>query len=88
MDSVQSFLAVLLVLGLLAGTLAALRRRFPPVWRLQRFNSGTARRMELLERMSLGPHHAVHLIRIGDRSVLVATTPASCQVLETKEFGS
>jgi hypothetical protein len=41
--------------------------------------------MELVERIALGPHHALHLVRIGEQSVLVATTPASCQVLETRE---
>ena len=87
MDSLQSLLAILFVLGLLGATLLLLRRRSLSTWRMPRLGSATGRRMELVERISLGPHHALHLVRIGERSVLVATTPASCQVLDGKESG-
>ena len=86
MDSIQSFLAVLFVLGLLGGTLLMLRRRAVIQWRMPGMTSNAARQMQLIERMSLGPHHALHLAKIGERSVLVATTPTSCQVLDSKEI--
>ncbi len=37
--------------------------------------------MESIERLNLGPHHALHLVRMGGRSVVVATAPSSVQVL-------
>jgi hypothetical protein len=30
----------------------------------------------------LGAHHALHLVRVGERLMLVATAPGSCQVLD------
>ena len=84
MDPIQSLLAVLLVLGLLATTLAVLRRRSMLTWRMPGSVSPASRRMELVERISLSPNHTLHLVRIGDRSVLVATTPGSCQILDTQ----
>ena len=84
MDPIQSLLAVLLVLGVLASTLAVLRRRSMLTWRMPGSASAVTRRMEVVERISLGPNHALHLVRIGERSVLVATTPGSCQILDTQ----
>lgn len=40
------------------------------------------RRLEVVERISLGPQHALHLVRAGDRLLLVATAPNSCQILD------
>jgi hypothetical protein len=37
--------------------------------------------MESMERLALGPQHALHLIRLDGRSVLVATAPTSVHVL-------
>ena len=82
MDSIQSLPAVLFVLGLLGVTLLMLRRRTPVQWRMRGLAPAAARRMQLIEKMALGPHHALHLVRIGEKSVLVATTPTSCQVLD------
>ena len=83
MDPIQSMLAVLLVLGLLASTLAVLRKRSMLTWRLPGMAATpSTRRMELVERIALGPNHALHLVRIDERSVLVATTPGSCQILD------
>ena len=76
-------LAVLLVLGLLASTLAVLRKRSMLIWRLPGMAATpSTRRMEVVERIALGPNHALHLVRIDERSVLVATTPGSCRILD------
>jgi flagellar biogenesis protein FliO len=82
MDSIQSLLAVLFVLGLLGATLLMLRRRALVQWRMPARAPLAERRMQVIEKMTLGPHHALHLVRIGEKSVLVATTPTSCQVLD------
>jgi flagellar biogenesis protein FliO len=86
MDMLQPILAVALVVGLLCGSLYFLRIRGAAAFRLPRissggFRNGGDRKLEVLERVSLGPHHALHVVRVGGRSIVVATTPSSCQVV-------
>ena len=82
MEDLQPILAVILVLSLLGGLLFFLRRRgiasFPA------FPAGAAnvRQLKVVERVPLGAQHALHLVRVGDRLILVATAPGSCQVLD------
>jgi flagellar biogenesis protein FliO len=54
--------------------------------RLGRFGSWPGRRaghaeMAVLERASLTPQHGVHLVRVRDRVLLVATCPGSTTLL-------
>jgi flagellar biogenesis protein FliO len=81
MDLIQPFCAVLLVLGLLGGTLLFLKNKGAASFHLPRRASAGPRRMEVVERVALGPQHALHLVRVGNRSVVVATGPSSCQLL-------
>jgi flagellar biosynthetic protein FliO len=76
MDAIQPMAAVVLVLSLLAGSLFLLKK-----FRLPRRSFGGPRRMEVVERVTLGPHHALHLVRLGDRTMVIATAPSSCQLL-------
>ncbi len=82
MEWLRPLLSIALVLGLLA----ALRwwlggRGAAPLWRRGRnLRSG---KLEPLDRLALTPHHSVHLIRVGDRAVLIGAHPAGCSVLET-----
>jgi hypothetical protein len=39
--------------------------------------------MECLERLRLGPQHTLHLVRLGDRAMLVASSPAGCSLVES-----
>jgi flagellar biosynthetic protein FliO len=80
MDLIQPFAGILLVMALLGGALLLLKRRGLAMPRLQ---SQGARKLEVIERVSLGPHHALHLVRMGERCVLIATAPSSCQLLDT-----
>ena len=48
-----------------------------------RLSGSTQRKLEVLERVALGPQHSIHLVRVGDRQVLIGTSPSSCQVLES-----
>ncbi len=41
-----------------------------------------SRRLECIERLPLGPHHALHLVRLGDRSLLVASSPGGCSLVQ------
>jgi flagellar biogenesis protein FliO len=76
MDMFEPALAIVFVLGLLGGVLAILRRRGAVSFRT------AAKNLEVVERVSLGPQHALHLVRAGSRSLLIATSPHSCHLLE------
>jgi flagellar biogenesis protein FliO len=82
MDFLQPLAAVGFVMALLGVALMLLKKRG-----LASFHGGGPRRMEAVERLSLGPHHALHLIRLGDKSMVVATAPGSVQVLGEVEVG-
>jgi flagellar biogenesis protein FliO len=81
MDFLQPVTAILLVLALLGLALFFLKKRGAASFRLPRVGSGGPRRMEVLERVTLGPQHALHLVRIGGKSVVVATAPTSCHTI-------
>ena len=80
----EQTLAVFIVLALLISSLWLLRRKGS--WagmKLGFAGSGTARRMELLERMPLTPHHSLHLVRVEDRLILIGVSPSSCASLDS-----
>ncbi len=81
MELVQQIIAVAAVLGLLALSLWWLRRQG-----VARFSSGSrrkpARQLQLIERLPLTPHHSLHLVRVADRTILVALSPSGCAVLD------
>jgi len=70
-----------LVLGLLGGSLWWLRSK--GLAQFSRPVSGRReRRMQVIEKLSLSPGHSLHLIRVGDRTLLVASSPGGCALLE------
>jgi flagellar biogenesis protein FliO len=71
--------AVATVLVLLAATLWWLRRRGFAGMPLAR--RPVRRRLERLERLPLSPHHTLHLVRLGDAALLVASSPAGCSLI-------
>jgi flagellar protein FliO/FliZ len=78
---------VLLVFGLLGGLLWFTKKRGLAVFPMASFpkgfgRGGNARRLEVLERVPLTPQHALHLVRVSDRTILIATAPSSCTLLE------
>ena len=82
MDLARELGAVLLVLGVLAATLWALRRAGAVRWRAP----GGARRgsrIELVERVALSPGHALHLVRMADRALLIASHAGGCTLVES-----
>jgi len=81
MDTLQPIAAIVLVMALLGATLFLLRKRGAPAFRLPRV-SAEPRCLEVLERVSLGPQHALHLVRADGRRILVATAPNSCHLLD------
>ncbi len=41
------------------------------------------RALETVERLALTPHHTLHVLRLRDREMLVATHPQGCTLLAT-----
>jgi len=81
MVEIGQMAAVAGVLTLLASTLWFLRRHgtLAAVLPVKR----KARRLECLERLPLGPHHTLHLVRMGDTSLLVASSPGGCSLVQS-----
>lgn len=76
MEYFQEFAAVAGVLTGLGGLLWWLRRRG---W--ARSLPRRRRELECLERLPLGPQHALHLVRAAGRLMLVASSPAGCALI-------
>jgi flagellar biogenesis protein FliO len=79
MDLARQLLAVLFVLGLLAAALWWLRKKAGV--RIAG-RGGRQRQVVLVERLSLTPQHAVHLIHVAGRALVVGTGPSGCALLE------
>jgi flagellar biosynthetic protein FliO len=80
MYELQQMAAVAVVLGLLGAALWWLRRRgfvAPQPGRR------SPRRLETVERLPIGPQHALHLVRLGRRALLVSSAPSGCALLES-----
>ncbi len=84
METIDQLAAVLAVLGGLAAITWWLRRR--GFVRPTSLGKSTGRRLESLERLSLGPQQTLHLVRMGSRALLVAASPSGCAVLENIEM--
>jgi len=87
MDFLEPLAAIGFVMALLGASLFLLKKRGAVSFHGSFSNPCGKKRMESVERLSLGPQHALHLIRLDGRSVLVATAPTSVQVLgETNQL--
>jgi flagellar biosynthetic protein FliO len=73
---------VLLVFALLGGLLWFSKKRGLASFRGGLRRGGSARRLEILERVPLTAQHSLHLVRLGDRALLIATAPSSCTLLD------
>ena len=80
MELAEQIGMVLVVFALLAGLVFFTRRHGVAALGPQR---GRARQLESLERIQLTPQHAIHLVRIADKTVLIATAPSACTLLDT-----
>jgi len=82
MEAYQPALAVLLVLGLLGGGLFVLRAKGLARFNGKGFGRQGTKKMQLIERLSLTPHHSLHLVSVGGRTLLVAVSPGGCTVVD------
>ena len=82
MEIISQTIAVFAVLALLAAALWWLRRKGYAAFAGAGARLKSARRMELVERLQLTPQHSLHLVRLGEASILVAIFPSGCTVIE------
>jgi flagellar biogenesis protein FliO len=84
MESMQQALSVLLVLVLvlLGGALWWLRSRGMAQFAFKTPGAGKRKAIQVIERMALTPQHSLHLVRVADRTMLIAASPAGCSILE------
>jgi len=71
--------AIVVVFGLLAGVVYALRRRGGFEW--SRLRAGPAKALIAVERLALTPQHTLHLVRLAGQQMLLATHPQGCTLL-------
>jgi flagellar biogenesis protein FliO len=83
MEVIRQFAAITLTLALLAGSLWWLRRQGAARW--GRARSGKI--MEVIESRPLCPGHVLHLVRVADRVMALATHNGGCTLLEARPLG-
>jgi len=84
MESMQQALSVLLVLGLLGGTLWWLRHKGLAHFALKNRGTGKRRSIQVVERLVLTPQHSLHLVKLEDRTMLIAASPGGCSILSER----
>jgi flagellar biogenesis protein FliO len=88
MEGTQQALGVLFVLMLLGGTLWWLRSRGLAQFGLKLpGGSGKQRSMKVVERLPLTAQHSLYLVEIEGGTLLVATSPTSCAILDRPPQG-
>ncbi len=83
MDSLNNVAAVAIVLALLGAFVSVFRSRGTARVRFPWLRPGdVSRTMQVMERVALSPQHTLCLVRVGEKSILISTSPSSCQILE------
>ena len=82
MESIEQALSVLLVLALLGATLWWLRRRGMAAFAFKGSTGGRRKSIQVIERQALTPQHSLHLVKVENRTMLIAASPAGCSILE------
>ena len=83
MELIPQFFAILLVLALLGAVMWLLRRKNLLQFSLSGKAAAGLQHLQTVERLHLTPQHAVFLLRLGDRAVLMSSHAAGCTLLET-----
>ena len=82
MDVMRQVAGIALTLGLLAAALWWLRKKGVTQWQGRR----GAHLIEVIESRGLGPGHTLHLVRVADRCMALATHGAGCTLLEARPW--
>jgi flagellar biogenesis protein FliO len=83
MESMRQVIAVVLVLGLLGGALYWLRTRGAARLTVKGFGRPAMRQMRSIEQLRLSPQHSLHMVKVGDKVLLVALSPGGCSLIST-----
>jgi len=86
MEPIRQILAVLLVLGLLGAALFWLRSKGVARFSVKGLGRTGNRQMRAIEQLRLTPQHSLHMVKVGDRVLLVALSPGGCSVLNTGDL--
>jgi flagellar biogenesis protein FliO len=78
LELAQQIAMVLAVFALLGGLLWVMKGRGSLRFTARRAGA----RLEVIERLPLTPQHALHLVRISGKVVLIGTAPSSCTLLD------
>jgi flagellar biosynthetic protein FliO len=81
MELAEQIAMVLAVFALLGALLWFLKRRGLASLNISPRRGGNGRRIEVLERVPLTPQHALHLVRVSDKVLLIGTAPSGCTLL-------
>jgi len=85
MEYLQQTLAVIAVFGILGGSLWWLRRR--GIANIATTASKKYNRvLSQVERLPISPTHSLHLVRMADRAILIASWPGGCQAIESSSW--
>jgi flagellar biogenesis protein FliO len=82
MDVIRQFTGIALTLGLLAAALWWLRKKGAAQWPGRR----GGHLIEVIESRGLGPGHTLHLVRVADRCLALATHGTGCTLLEARPW--
>ena len=82
MEAIQQALGVFAVLALLGGALWWLRRKGVAQFCVRGPGGGKTRTMRVIERLALTPQHSLYLVRVADRTMLIAASPGGCSILD------
>lgn len=82
MDYLQPLLAVIMVFGLLGAALWWLKKRGMASFSITP-KARAAAVLSQAERLPLSATHSLHLVRMGDRAILIASWPGGCQAVES-----
>lgn len=83
MELTEQITMVLAVFALLGALLWFAKRRGMASFPMSLRRATGGRQLEVLERAPLTAQHSLHLVRVGDRVVLIATAPSSCALLDS-----
>ena len=85
MEYLQQMLAVLAVFGILGASLWWLRRRGIANIAMTKPKKPN-RVLSQIERLPISPTHSLHLVRMADRAILIASWPGGCQAIESSSW--
>jgi flagellar biogenesis protein FliO len=86
MEIVQQIGTVIAVLGGLIGLLLWLRNKGVAKLSFTRPSNRSGARLESLDRITLTAQHSLHLVRVGDRALLIGLSPTQCNVLDNQPW--